>query len=189
MNIESLSQEERDEIVQYGMQRGKVMLVTVLVTLILGLLMRMFWQSVVFLFSFSSIRRYAGGYHAKSQKACYVVSLLALFLAFCYIKYVTPNIYFSILLQIICTIIIFLLAPVETENKKLDKAEIQKYRDATRIRLVIAVLAWAILTILMQSQFARPIEAAELLVGILVIWGKASISHIKSTKSENKTER
>lgn len=189
MNIESLSQEERDEIVQYGMQRGKVMLVTVLVTLILGLLMGMFWQSVVFLLSFSSIRRYAGGYHAKSQKTCYAVSLLALFLAFCYIKYVTPNICFSILLQIICTITIFLLAPVETENKKLDTAEIEKYRDCTRIRLVIAILAWSILTILRQSQFARPIEAAELLVCILVTCGKASISHRKRIKSENKTER
>lgn len=189
MNIESLSQEERDEIIQYGMQRGKVMLVTVLVTLILGLLMRMFWQSVIFLFSFSSIRRYAGGYHAKSQKTCYAVSLLALFLAFCYVKYVAPNIYFSIVLQIVCIITIFLLAPVETENKRLDEEEIKRYRDKTRIRLVIAVLAWSILTMLVQIQFARPIEAAELLVCILVTWGKVSISHINSTKSENKTER
>ena len=65
IQIEQLSEEEREEIINYGIRRSIVISISTIVTIMAGYLLGIVWQSIFFLFCFSALRKYAGGYHAE----------------------------------------------------------------------------------------------------------------------------
>ena len=80
---------ERDEIIQYGIEREKIILVSIAIILGLGCVFDIFYLSIIFSLAFCALRRYAGGYHAKTQKRCYVISLIILIMSFIIMKYIS----------------------------------------------------------------------------------------------------
>ena len=136
MEIEQFSDEEKREIVRYGIERSKVIILSFLVTLTLGYWMGIFFQSLIFCLSFYTLRRYAGGYHAETQGRCYIISLITVLISFCYIKLAECSMTVNIIVQVICLAFIFTLAPVENRTRRLDAAEQKRYRKKTRINIV-----------------------------------------------------
>ena len=77
-------------------------------------------ESLAFYFSFIAIRKFAGGYHAKTATRCYLfsslINIIVLFLIklFCYV-----SIYFLMILiviEILCVILISHIAPLDSDN-------------------------------------------------------------------------
>lgn len=129
----NMTDSEKKEIIDYGLYRLKIILVSIAVTLLLGCIMGIFVQSVCFLISFLAIRRYAGGYHAGTQKLCFLISFLVLcisFLIFQSFDRTAMGIVFAA--NLLYSILIWNLAPVDNPNKKLDYAELEKYRKCVR---------------------------------------------------------
>ena len=80
------------EVYVYGIHQSLIILSNLAITIILGVISSMIWESIVFMFAYISIRIYAGGYHAETQLRCYVVSILINILALIEIKcYLTGN--------------------------------------------------------------------------------------------------
>ena len=65
---------EDKDIYVYGIGQGTVLLVNLISVIIIGLLLGMVWQSLVFILAYIPIRSYAGGYHASTQLRCYILS-------------------------------------------------------------------------------------------------------------------
>lgn len=86
IQIEQLSEEEREEIINYGIRRSIVISISIIVTIMAGYLLGIVWQSIFFLFCFSALRKYAGGYHADTPIRCYFLSFITLFIALMGIK-------------------------------------------------------------------------------------------------------
>ncbi|MCF2641434.1 accessory gene regulator B family protein [Roseburia hominis] len=116
---------ERDEIIQYGIEREKIILVSIAIILGLGCVFDIFYLSIIFSLAFCALRRYAGGYHAKTQKRCYVISLIILIMSFIIMKYISKldHVEGLILLMAFCCGIIWHFAPIENKNKSLDELE------------------------------------------------------------------
>lgn len=74
MEIQTFSEEEKEEIIRYGLDKIKNSCMMSAVTLLMGYAFHVFLQSIVFLICFIALRKYAGGYHADTQKRCYVIS-------------------------------------------------------------------------------------------------------------------
>lgn len=119
---------ERDEIIQYGIEREKIILVSIAIILGLGCVFDIFYLSIIFSLAFCALRRYAGGYHAKTQKRCYVISLIILIMSFIIMKYISKldHVEGLILLMAFCCGIIWNFAPIENKNKSLDELEQKK---------------------------------------------------------------
>lgn len=119
---------ERDEIIQYGIEREKIILVSIAIILGLGCVFDIFYLSIIFSLAFCALRRYAGGYHAKTQKRCYVISLIILIMSFIIMKYISKldHVEGLILLMAFCCGIIWHFAPIENKNKSLDELEQKK---------------------------------------------------------------
>ncbi|MDY4838623.1 MAG: accessory gene regulator B family protein [Lachnospiraceae bacterium] len=116
---------ERDEIIQYGIEREKIILVSIAIILGLGCVFDIFYLSIIFSLAFCALGRYAGGYHAKTQKRCYVISLIILIMSFIIMKYISKldHVEGLILLMAFCCGIIWHFAPIENKNKSLDELE------------------------------------------------------------------
>ncbi len=131
-------------IYQYGLQQGFVLLLNILTILALGLLNHMLLESVIFLFAYTPLRTFAGGFHARTQLRCYfggIVLTQAVLLAMRWIPH-TPVI--ITILGLAAFFIIFALAPVADANKPLTLKERNVYRRKAHI-LLIGLLAVAVL--------------------------------------------
>lgn len=171
MTVEILSKEEREEIISYGIERGKVICISIMVTLIIGYLLNAVFQSVVFLISLCSLRRYSGGYHADTPQRCYFISFLIVILSIILIKLINNCNVLCIVMQFINYMIIVLMAPVENPIKRLNQIEREKYGKKTKMVASVMCLVSVCLYWNAEYYIANPIGIACLVVGGLLVFG------------------
>jgi len=125
------------ELYQYGVRQGFSLILNIVTTLIIGLLLNMVWQSAMFMLYYAPIRIYAGGYHAKTQLRCYVLSSIMVTIVLLAIKYFTFTDITCVVLLAISDLVIFLFSPTEDKNKPLDELEKKVYRKRTLVILTV----------------------------------------------------
>ena len=99
----------------------------------LGLCFNLLVESLVFYLSFIVIRKFAGGYHAKTPTRCYIISIITIVLMLCIIKWILIinylSIYYSLFFsELVCVLILCFLSPLDTENKLLNGKERTIYK-------------------------------------------------------------
>lgn len=97
----------------------------------LGLFFNLLVESLMFYFSFIVIRKFAGGYHAKTPVRCYVFSVISTVFILVVMKIILVVdslliMYGLLLLDLICVILICMLSPIDTDNNPLNNRE-KKY--------------------------------------------------------------
>ena len=123
METQTFSKEEKEEIIRYGLDRIKSICTMTFVTLLMGCIFQVFFQSIIFLVCFIALRKYAGGYHADTQNRCYVISTAIIAVALLAIRYIE----IFILLQSLNFILLYFLVPVDNKNHRLEYWEKEKY--------------------------------------------------------------
>lgn len=160
------------EIYAYGLYQGIVMAINILTYILISLYFKMVWESMIFLISYIPLRTYAGGYHARTQIKCYLLSMLMIFLVLLAIKVVPWTSPMMIGATILSTSMIFILAPVEDRNKPLTDSQENVFRKVARTILLIELLIISILLKMGYLMFALPMVLAIVTVGVMVIIGK-----------------
>lgn len=126
------------EIYKYGIQQGFFSIINSVITLIMGVLLGVFGQSIVLLLSYLPLRMYAGGAHARTAFCCFLYTQSINFSLLLVIKWLkTPNVA-VLVLTIFAMLIIYKFSPVETENKPLSDEEIQLY--GNKAKKILAAL-------------------------------------------------
>lgn len=142
-NNEDDMDEEKAEIIRYGLEILFIKITFFSAALVISLLMHSFWECLTFTALFSAIRSYAGGYHADTRVKCFVLSMLTFCSVFIILKLIKT---FPVILMIIAvfaaisSVIIFRSAPVDTENKRLDDEEIQTFRKKARAAVIVELI-------------------------------------------------
>lgn len=170
INNGAVPQEDK-ELYEFGIRQGIMFLLNILTTVVIGLAVGMFWQSVVFLIVYYPTRSYAGGYHTNSPLSCYLLSIpLTLFVLFG-MKLLPWNRYSILIVLALAFTIVFSLAPVEDSNKPLDQLEKKVYKHKARIILsLLAGFAIAFL-FLGAEQLSLCFVMAAMLASIMLILG------------------
>jgi len=167
----TINAEERD-LYEYGLQQGLLIVLNILTIIIIGFLLKMIWQSIIFMIVYMPLRSYAGGYHARTQSRCYFFSILLTISVLLAIQLI-PSTRFNILcIAMIAAIIIYVLAPVEDANKPLDKKELEIYKKRTRIILVLELCATILMMGLRVNGGSLCISVSMFALSILLVIGK-----------------
>lgn len=100
---------------------------------IAGAICGVFLEAILFYIAFRCIRKFAGGYHAKTETRCQVLSCTAILLAVLAVKAMeaTSLMWVSIPLSLAGTCCVLCLAPLDTPQKPLDPAEHKQFRKVT----------------------------------------------------------
>lgn len=120
------------EVYVYGIELLISSCISTSVILLIGLLSNTFFESVIFLVSFSAIRVYTGGYHSMTYLRCNIISALSYvaIAVFLYLFRETISNQFVMLSCYIVTMLLSLIfAPVKHENKELSESDIKKYKN------------------------------------------------------------
>ena len=131
----------------YGLQQVCMNLVNTIVLMIMGIYMQMLFETVIFVISFKAFRKYAGGYHSKTRLGCFALTNAVVLVVLSVMKYLRVNISIYLGLYLMSVLIIFMYAPVETENKKLDSIERVIYRKRAIIVLIVQSIIVGVLLI------------------------------------------
>lgn len=159
------------DVYMYGFFQGMMLFLNVVTTLLLGLLFQELLLCILLNAAYIPIRISAGGHHADSPFQCYINSAIMIAVLLAVVKWVPISPVISVILLVIASIVIWILAPVETENNPLDAIEQCVYRKRTRIVLAVEIAVILLSLILLKQQIAAVIvlglftEAWMLLIG------------------------
>lgn len=175
--------EEGDDvdIHAYGFYQDIMLVLNVVTTLIISIILKMIIPCIILNMAFIPIRISAGGHHADNPTRCYINSTLIVSTLLLCLKFIEFNQYVSLLILAIACIIIFLFAPVETDNDPLDDIGRQVYKKRTRCILIIEVIISLIFNFSGGVHIASIIalgliaEAGMIIAGIIKLKMKNSI--------------
>lgn len=172
-NSDSLTADE--EIVRYGLEIMITKMIFAVSIAVVGLLMKSFFEGVVFTAAYSLIRQYGGGSHAKTRIMCYIRSMLTFAAALVIIKLVG---YLPVLtvplsvLTVASVVYIFFAAPIDSENKRLDSDEIRVYGRKARIMAAAMLIVSVILLLLKLNIFAFSVMTGIIVSAFLMVVGQ-----------------
>lgn len=156
--------QEEYEIYQFGMEQLIASTFSLISVLIIGIVLDVILESLIFIMAFKAIRECAGGYHASTRLRCYVLSMLTVITVLSVIKYIPLDTVVLIIMSVLASIIIILLSPVDTENKRIDAIERIYYRRKSMIILWVELIIAMICVIIHYEEGAKCI-----VVGLLVL--------------------
>ncbi|MCH5251611.1 MAG: accessory gene regulator B family protein [Lachnospiraceae bacterium] len=145
---------EEDGILRkYGMDLLGAQLLNLGVTLLIAVISRRFLEILLFVPVFTSLRRYAGGYHGKNNRECFWLSsaimAVSIFAIVCLENWmaVSPDAIIILALWEFATgIFICMTAPVAAEKKPLDALEKKVYgRRAILVLGIQMIIAYLLL--------------------------------------------
>lgn len=140
---------------------------TFLITRLFGL----GFELILFTFFIMLLRSYTGGFHFKKYYKCMLVSVLELFLIGYIFKNIDPNGFFCFLLSIIISGLLFLLSPVDTENRRLTNIEKERISKKILLLLIIGIFVLVPAFVFKFNNFVYSYFLALLHCLILVIFG------------------
>lgn len=174
IDTDILKEEERDNF-EYGLKQGLTILLNVFTVVIIGLIFGMLWQSIVFLIAYIPLRSYAGGYHAKTQLNCYLLSVLMIVLILMAMKFLLWTRLMILMVLMLSGSIVLALAPVEDKNKPLDSLEETIFKIRSRRILFIQCLIAVVAYLSGYETLAVSLSISITAVGIMLIFGKISL--------------
>lgn len=164
--------EDNVEVCAFGFQRLLIFLLNVSTYLIIGLMLDMILESLIFILAYSPLRMFAGGYHAKSPVVCYFLGI-PLFISVLLLQTIAVQHSLPfIALGIIAALIIARIAPVESPSKPLDDMETRVYGKITKLILRVEVLLAVALFFMGWVVVAMAVVVPVTLLCLLLLFGK-----------------
>ncbi len=171
------------EIIEYGLYCFLLLAVGVIAALAVGLIEGCMIYMVLFLSLFIPLRVYAGGAHMNSLWKCGICSLAIIIVVGLAFKYDVGGGYMDICLGLLCCGTICILAPQDTEIKRLYPSEKKRNAIISRILAVIYLLIFMLLYNIGKLQACKIILASLVVETISLTSGY--ISNVLRRKIKN----
>lgn len=168
---EKIIEKEDLEIYKYGIQQGIFTIVNSVITLLTGIVLGVFGQSITLLVSYLPLRMYAGGVHARTATRCFIYTHIINFSLLLVVKWIgTPN-FVLWLIAIFASLIIYKFSPVEAKNKPLSAEERKLYGNKARKILTILFCIAMIFDFIGQNKHSLCILGTISITAITMICG------------------
>ena len=130
-------------VYQYGLEVLIMTIAKFTGLFLIGLLTGYLIETIVFILAFSSIRIYAGGYHASTVFKCFMLSLffLSLDIIACQKLMVVNNSWISIASAGVALLVIYKLAPVEVVTRPISERERLYFRKLSLLVTTVFFIA------------------------------------------------
>ncbi|MBQ7674589.1 MAG: accessory gene regulator B family protein [Alphaproteobacteria bacterium] len=178
----SIIEEDDVELYAYGFYILISKLLFLIIALILGVILNIVFESIVFYVSFSIIRAYAGGVHANKEWKCFLYTSISIVMCALGIKVLInlkPTVFFAVILMI-SSLIIIIISPLDTKEKPLSAKEKEKYYMISAIVLLSYILVILLLAKLGIMKVCYAIMIAIFLESILLMAGLVQNREVNS---------
>ena len=181
----SLVENEDKELYLYGFFILLSQILYFIIVITIGILFNVIFESIIFYITFQFIRRYAGGYHAKTETRCDILSTLSILCCIVLIKLSKMyDIRIALLsVSLVFAVLIFILCPLDTPEKPLNDKEYKYFRKISWIILSLIIIAIIVSFYFKFNVVFAPCCASLILEGVLI--GTGQIKKAYSKKRAN----
>jgi len=133
---------EDAEIYVYGWKMLLFPVGSFLAILFVGTLFGQLWGTAVFLFFFTFLRSYAGGYHAETFSRCFLITM-TIYFSCLLLRFCLPELYWDwtvLALLVVSIVITYMWAPVDHPNKPFRDQQRQKNKELSQVIVVAQTL-------------------------------------------------
>ncbi len=133
---------EDTSVYRYGYTLVLEVMINIIIAIMIGLISGELVSVLLFMVMFIPLRSYCGGYHASKTWICIILSNIAVAGVVLVVKKFQFAVDYIPLLtaEVIGTAVILLLAPIQSEAKKLSDNEKQVYKKYVRFILIIELV-------------------------------------------------
>ncbi len=163
--------EKQDAIVLFGIEQGITSILEIIMLLATGISMHMLLYSIFILVAFTTVRVYAGGYHAKTVGMCVIKSWLLFVSALLLVKMFPHIIGMQVIFLALMLLFIIKVSPIETKNKPLKDFEIVRYRRKAIKYYLLWMLVYVMGEILHVMYITQGILAGMYMLFVVMVAG------------------
>lgn len=177
---------DQEAVLAYGLI-AMVQVISILVTILcIGIISGFAIEAVIIFLGVGYFRKSAGGAHSETMFGCYLISCFSiLLLAFCSKLIIIPSIStvmflcLCLLCHIICMIIIYIKAPVDSEKKPITSIDKRTRLKKQSLLIVIVYILITVCCVLLSTNLyqLRSIAAS---VCLLTIWQSFTLTKLGS---------
>lgn len=165
--------EEDTEIYKFGMECLVLKLLHIISYLCIAAWLKMLPELIVIACVLIPLRRNAGGFHAKTKTGCYMFSCFYVISILLVSKTVISQFLWWGAL-VLSDAIIFFMSPVDNENKRLDKKEMEYFKKKSRYILILANISCILLTAVHLYQIGSLLRCGVCAAALLMVLHKIS---------------
>ena len=158
------------EVISYGVELLLSSTVNLIIVLTIGSFLFGVRETVAFTLLFCPIRQYSGGFHARSYLEC-TMGFLVLFVVIGDLICFVDNNWCYLVGCIVCIVLIWIISPVDTKNKRLGEQLRDKCRRKIKIILGVEFVCIVVLFILTHNEYLRAATMALAMNSVLLGWG------------------
>lgn len=168
----NIIKENERKVYCFGLQLIEEMVFSFCIFLIIGILFGNVLETIVFFGAFAVLRQYAGGFHAKNFISCLAISCCIITTLNLLLTFFTDFTWVIILCVVVGLPAIFVLSPVDSVYKYINKDEVKKYRRRSAIILLIELGIMLLLVLTSKYSMAFCVSYAWFVLSALLILGK-----------------
>lgn len=156
-------EEEDRELYEYGVYVLLINISPILLSLLIGSMMGLIVNGVLFITPFILIRKFSGGLHTRTVENCFILSVVTMSSGIYLTKHFVPNYLLNVCMMVsVCTIIG--TSPIDSENRHLEDMEKKIYRRIASCLAIIFSIIYVGLYIAGKEKFAVCISLGTILV-------------------------
>lgn len=151
---------KHEAVYQYAFQSVLILGSNIALSLVIGLLINRVGYCIIFLCAMIPLRSNAGGYHASKLLVCYILSFTSLITTLLLVG--KTDLFWIIAIAAVAaasTAFIYVYAPLDTKNRRLDDEEKKRIGSKAR-RIVVAELLAGFLFLMINSSISCMIWGA-----------------------------
>lgn len=159
------------ELISYGVYLLLGNIASVFFIVLGGLFHKSIIEGLVFLVAFNLVRTKAGGFHLENGNMCFLISMAYLLLIPTLIRKIHVPLFILNSLSLITVVLIAVIAPIDTKNRKLSDKAKKKLKLKVIMSLFAVVTLYTIFSILNLVYFLNSIFLSLATVLTLLLLG------------------
>lgn len=166
-----LAAADEKEIYEFGIETAILKFIHIVTMVLIGAAFNLLIQTILFVICYSVVRTYAGGFHAKTRVACYIISVIMIITVLAIVK-VVPVQYrrqISLIGMLLSIAVILWLSPEDNPNKSLDQTEVKQYKKIVIILIIIESAVFIVLWVINLSSYLLTISLSNVSVAITLV--------------------
>ena len=180
--IQNLLSADKFDIYIYSLHKRLFSFLCQLTLIITGCIFFNVIEVILFSFIFKYLRSYTGGYHARTELLCFILSNLTLIFGLIIASAIKEHYLFLSILDILSVFIIILFSPVNHPNLKLTQIEMYAMQSVVHKRLIITVSLILILDIIKYENYSTIASIALIFTAISIILTKIIYPEVRYEK-------
>lgn len=162
------------ELYQYGVFMLLSWTLFFIMTCFFGVFLRVPGESILFYVMFSLLRSYAGGVHARTEKACTILTGLTIIACVMVIRLLEEFGRSGIALSLLAVgaVCVFAFCPLDTKEKPLAPDERQRYKKITEAITLLSITVVLFAYYTEHNGILSSVSVSVFVEGVLLIVGK-----------------